>query len=120
LKAFALIAVLLLATASPAGAREGFTPVGPCFTLHGRLMAGNGTPAYRIWRIGTNRMLGVFDEHGENENPWFPANVKAALSKGDLIFADFTLCPMTKRRPGWMQMVTVRSASHIVAVRDNR
>src|SRR5437879_3200137 len=33
-------------------------PVGACFTVHGRLFFANGGPP-RIWRIGTDRILGV-------------------------------------------------------------
>jgi len=33
--------------------------VSACFAVHGRLLLYNGSPAFRIWRIGTKRMLGV-------------------------------------------------------------
>jgi hypothetical protein len=29
----------------------------PCFTVHGRLNPWNGTPIFRIWLVGTNRLL---------------------------------------------------------------
>src|SRR5271165_2120409 len=32
-----------------------------CYWTHGRLSVANGNPTYRIWRIGTHRMLGVFN-----------------------------------------------------------
>jgi hypothetical protein len=42
--------------------------VGECFTLHGRIALYNGGWMRRIWRVGTNRMLGVEDEYPGPEN----------------------------------------------------
>ena len=91
--------------------------VGACFTLHGRLSFSNGTPDCRLWRIGTKRILGVLDPSNtqeRNEGPRLPYGI--ACFPGDNTYADFTVCPMTKERPGEMQMVCVESASHVVTV----
>jgi hypothetical protein len=84
---------------------------GPCYKVRGRLSYYNGTPSTRIWIVGTHRMLGIPSEDAE-----LPANVRPLLTNfGDQIFADFVLCPITKKSPGTMRMVLVNSANHIVS-----
>jgi len=91
--------------------------VGACRVVHGRLMAYNGTPSFRIWIVGTKRLLGVFEiEIGDNpERPLMPERI------GDLtgfmdheVYADFEVCPLTEEKPHAMQMVCVESARHVV------
>jgi hypothetical protein len=85
--------------------------VDKCFTIHGRIQYGNGTPGLRIWRVGTDRMLGVFDPESEI----IPDNLSEKLTGYEVaVFGDFEVCPFTKRRQGEMQMVCVESASHLV------
>jgi hypothetical protein len=82
-----------------------------CFTIHGRIRYGNGKPGLRIWRIGTNRMLGVLD----SENEMLPDNLARRLDGfGTDVYGDFEVCPFTKLREGEMQMVCIESASHLV------
>src|SRR5689334_8946025 len=82
---------------------------GPCYKVRGRLEYYNGAPSTRIWVVGTHRMLGV---HSEDNN--LPLNVKPLLKNfDDVIFADFVDCPVTRQREGWMQLVEVKSASHV-------
>jgi hypothetical protein len=77
----------------------------------------NGTPSFRIWVIGTNRLLGVHEiEYGDNpERPLMPVQLGQQMG-GDKyeLYGDFEVCPLTKERAGWMQMVCVESASHVV------
>jgi hypothetical protein len=56
-----------------------------CYWTHGRLMAHMGTPAFRLWKIGTHRMLAIYsgtsvdfavDDLGDNEHPEFPSNIQ--------------------------------------------
>jgi len=79
-----------------------------CFTVHGRLSAWEGSPTLRIWRVGTNRILG---DHLD-----WPLPEKLAENMGWDVEAwgDFEVCPFTKERPGAMQMVCVESASQII------
>lgn len=82
-----------------------------CFTIHGRISIWNGSPSLRIWRIGTDRILGVLD----SENEIIPDNLAKQLDGiGTEVFGDFEVCPFTKSRPGEMQMVCVQTASHLV------
>ncbi|HJT71658.1 MAG TPA: hypothetical protein VJ731_15775 [Terriglobales bacterium] len=55
-------------------------------------------------------MLGLHDEDSN-----LPPNV-AKLLKGDFddeVFGNFLVCPVTKDRPGEMQMVYVKSANRL-------
>jgi hypothetical protein len=86
--------------------------VGQCFKVHGRVRVVNGTGIV-IWRIGTDRLLGVEDEE------LIPDNLRKAMFKydnewGSDVYGDFEVCPFTKRKPGEMQMVCAESASHLV------
>lgn len=106
-----------------------------CYWTHGRLNFNNGNPAYRIWKVGTNRILGVYSGPNselvdplDNEFPEFPANLRRAynieydrnvvLKKRDpsligYVFADFEVCPLEPEHPGWMQSVCIESAKNI-------
>jgi hypothetical protein len=82
-----------------------------CFMIHGRVTYGNGSPQMRIWRVGTDRILGVLD----SENEIIPDNLSHQLrGYGVEVYGDFEVCPFTKKRPEEMQMVCVEAASHLV------
>lgn len=102
------IAVLTLLSMFPCAAQ---IPVAPCYEIRGRLSNWNGAPTVRIWIIGTHRLLGIHDEDKD-----LPANVRALLKGnfGDQVYGNFEVCPLTSYQRGAMQMVTVRSASHLV------
>jgi hypothetical protein len=102
MKIAAMMMALMLganaAVACPAGL--------PCFTVHGRLQAWNGNPTFRIWRIGTRRVLGVHDE----ALPPVLLRAFGADAFGKRVTADFKVCPLTRQRKGRMQMVCVAGA----------
>lgn len=107
-----------LASADPLPARPCRSDprvTGECFEVRGRLRFGNGNPALRMWQVGAERMLGVWDD----EEPIVPANVAAALEPGlgRTVYGDFLVCPFTLERAGWMRMVCIESARNLV-VRD--
>jgi len=86
--------------------------VGECFWTHGRASYFNGGPSLRIWRIGTDRMLGVTTEQ-------LPKNAAALIGLGNDFFVndvygDFQVCPFEKQKPGHMQPVCVESAKNLV------
>jgi hypothetical protein len=90
--------------------------VDACFLVHGRATYGAGTPALRIWPIGTKRMLGVTagpvaDDAGD---PVCPKNMLLFKTGPEHVYGDFLVCPFTKQREGAMQMVCVESASHLI------
>jgi hypothetical protein len=107
-----------------------------CYWTHGRLGIYNGNPSDRIWKVGTRRILGVFNgpshfpprSDDDFESPELPANLERAYkadyqswkrSKEDLphafpvIFADFEVCPVEQEKKGEMQAVCVESAQSI-------
>lgn len=135
-----LLAFLTLALGSNSSAKDAPRRAVPCKTpavakscywTHGRLGFTNGTPALRLWRIGTNRILGIYGGPSsynspldDNEDPALPANVKRAFDTHgrpgfpNRIFADFEVCPLAPERPGVMQPACIESARNIVIERQ--
>ena len=103
-----------------------------CYWAHGRLAAANGNPSYRLWKVGTHRLLGIYSGPAtfngplrskyplDNEAPQLPPNVEASLWKSvagawpNTIFADFEVCPLEREKPGQMQSACIESAKNIV------
>jgi micrococcal nuclease len=86
-----------------------YSIVDECYETRGRMQAANGNPSVRIWKVGTKRVLGVRNENLEN----LPTKVKEQFSFGVFVFADYKVCPLTKEKPGHMQMVCVESMKNI-------
>lgn len=84
-----------------------------CFTVHGRLEVANGTPSVRIWRIGTQDILGVPDGPPEHELDGVPLNVRRILVANGLtqVYGNYYVCPITKARQGRMQIVRLERAA---------
>jgi hypothetical protein len=112
-----------------------------CYWTHGRLSVANGNPSFRIWRIGTHRILGVFNgpSHfpprtiADDESPEFPPELDRAYEADNRahkratgfmwavpppVFANFEVCPLDPERKGWMQPVCVESARNIFIEND--
>jgi len=89
---------------------------GPCFDLRGRVSLSNGNPNVRIWRVGTGRILGIVgvacDEHPCGPSA-MPDILWKQLEKEHDLYADLTVCPITKEREGWMQLVCIDSARNV-------
>lgn len=89
--------------------------VGDCFTVHGRMREGNGGPGIRIWRIGTDRVLGVWEPGDDDPDvAWLPDSIHRKLDEDHQIFANFVVCPLTKHTEDELQIVCVESAAQIV------
>jgi len=93
-----------------------------CYWTHGRLAFYNGNPPYRLWKIGTKRVLGIFSgpsiwpPHDQRDqfNPELPANLERVFRPpNNRIFADFEVCPLDPERPGWMQDACIESTKNI-------
>ena len=99
-----------------------------CYWTHGRITIGNGTPAYRLWKIGTQRILGIYSGPStfhdplslDNEDPDFPANVEKIWSPRVYrpLYGDFEVCPLAPERPGAMRPVCVESAKNLFVDRS--
>jgi len=83
---------------------------GSCFVVHGRMSSWNGNPVFRIWPVGTTRMLGVRDTYD------LPPNIALCtpLEESNRLYADFEVCPLAPDRPGHMRPVCVESATTLV------
>ena len=110
-----------------------------CYWTHGRLSLYNGNPAFRIWKVGTKRILGVYSgprservDPLDNEHPEFPAALdrvydreykrKAAAKDPDAqwpdsVYGDFEVCPLEPEKKGEMQAACIESAK-VTAVED--
>ena len=100
---------------SSAAAKHG---IWPCYWVHGRMTAGNGTPSTRIWPVGTHRMLGVVNPgHPDVDAGEMPDKVLNLLTPEHdfTVWGDFYVCPIAPQRPGWMRFVTVRKARRLIA-----
>jgi hypothetical protein len=93
--------------------------VSACYIVHGRASFGSGTPALRIWPVGTKRMLGVTagPVADDADSPICPKKMLQFTAGSEKIFSDFEVCPFTPKKEGAMQMVCVESASHLVVKR---
>ena len=98
--------------------------VGDCYFIRGRVSFYNGNPSYRIWIIGTKRLLGLSEHWGSitpRDWPIVPENLSNLRNRYDDVFGNFVVYPFTKYTPGWMQFVCVESASDLVFVtRDKK
>ncbi len=99
----------LQAIAIASTCEKNYSIVDECYETRGRLQAANENPSVRIWKVGTKRVLGVRNDNLEN----LPTKVKEEFSFGVFVFADYLVCPLTKEKPGRMQMVCVESMKNI-------
>ena len=108
-----------------------------CYWTHGRLSFYNGDPTLRIWKIGTRRLLGVFNGPSHFPpritsfdddvfSPELPKNLEKiyraewkrlerdhrGIFPND-VFADFEVCPLEPEKKGEMQAVCIESAKNI-------
>jgi hypothetical protein len=112
-----------------------------CYWTHGRLSVWEGTPPFRLWKIGTRRILAVLNGPSryppptdqELENPEFPSELDRAYEVDNRrhkkatgimwaipppVFADFEICPLEPEHKGWMQDVCIESAKNIFVEKD--
>lgn len=83
--------------------------VAPCYETRGRVQVTNGTPGLRMWKVGTNRMLGIVP----SESEIIPDNLGEHIGISKYVFGDYIVCPFTVEKAGWMQMVCVESAKNL-------
>jgi hypothetical protein len=89
--------------------------VGPCFSVRGKLAGYQGYPEWRIWWVGTKRILGV----AGHEDPLVPTDIRKILGAPEFdldrsaIYADFFVCPFTRQQPEVMQFVCVELAKNV-------
>src|SRR4026208_1019226 len=70
---------------------------GKCFNVRGRLSVYNGSPAMRLWRVGTRRVLGISEQRfslPDYRN--LPEELASQLNSENEIYGDFLVCPFTR------------------------
>jgi hypothetical protein len=101
LSTFGLSVALVSAAAAPQPpCKNSPKLMGACYVVHGRATYGNGTPALRIWLVGTKRMLGVTADKiaDDSDDPIVPKQLVFDPSKK--AFGDFEVCPFPPERSG--------------------
>jgi hypothetical protein len=99
-----------------------------CYWTRGRITIGNGNPTFRMWKIGTKRLLGIFSgpsvSHDrlspDQEHPELPANVDKIWTirlGAPPLYGDFEVCPLAPEHPGAMRPVCVESAKNLFVER---
>jgi hypothetical protein len=89
--------------------------IGKCFNVRGRLSLYNGNPSVRLWRRGTNRILGVSEQRfSRPDYRNIPEDLARQLDEENEIVGDFLVCPFTRSRPGEMQLMCIESARNVV------
>ena len=104
-----------------------------CYWTRGRLGVYNGNPPWRMWKIGTRRILAIFSgpskfpprNDQDSLNPEFPLNLERAYKAEeprktrlkepfpDPAFGDFEVCPLEPERKGEMQAVCIESVKNL-------
>ena len=115
-----LVVLLALAGLAPLVA-QAKNKTSPCYWVHGRMTAANGTPSTRIWPVGTHRMLGVVSPgRPDVEVDEMPNNVLRLLTAENdfTVWGDFNVCPVASERAGWMRFVVVKKAKGLVPGRS--
>ncbi len=117
----AILAVLLVFLATTSWPSDVFTgeDLNEPFTIHGRLSCYNAVQTYRIWIVGSKRMLYVTDDSPALQR------VSALFGDGDgwftrQIYADFTVEPMAADIKGHMRPIRILSIKHVVITRDGK
>ena len=88
--------------------------VGKCFFVRGRLSVYNGAPAVRLWRSGTQRVLGISEQRFKV--PGYrnlPEGLAQKLNGDNQVRGNFLVCPFTKPKAREMQLVCVESAKNL-------
>jgi hypothetical protein len=98
-----------------------------CYWTHGRLLVAQGAVNWRLWKIGTHDLLGIYSgpsafqhryENLDSEAPELPSNLGAAFPvpnpSGVEVYADFEVCPLEGHIEGHMQAACIESAKHLV------
>ena len=86
-------------------------PVAACHTVHGRLNLTNGRWGAAIWVVGTRHIIGVMDDN--DGVLLLPSNVNLDPHRAEVVYGDFTVCPLLQARPGHVEQVCVESANNL-------
>ena len=98
-----------------------------CYWTHGRLSVYEGAVNWRLWKIGTHNLLGIYSGPAgflhrydtlDSEGPELPANLEIVFPAPDPsgveVYADFEVCPLERHIKGHMQAACIENAKHLV------
>jgi hypothetical protein len=113
------VGILLLTTLAfgqPRACKTNPKVVGACYTVHGRATFGPGTPALRIWPVGTKRMLGVTagPRADDADNPICPKEMLQFIMGNEVVLAIsrfVRLCRREKAQCRWFVCSLQRTSS---------
>jgi hypothetical protein len=96
--------------------------VGECLEIHGRLSVYNGGGLFRIWPVGTHRLLAVVGADGSccDDKALLRPQIDKLMSTAPWttwICANWRVCPITRQALGVMQHVCIQRAEHPVVQR---
>ena len=120
-RVLALLITVLLLIPFPVGASN---KPGDVFKVHGRLCRYNGAWPFRIWIVGTNRLLGVNET--EEEHSEMPDSLSSILiwesprCFDQALYADFLVQAVAPYREGEMQLVRILDATNIVFTENDK
>lgn len=98
-----------------------------CYWTHGRLSIYNGNPDFRLWKIGTHRLLGIYSGPGfgpfdpglnEEDDLELPANLEKYDYTKVSVFGDFEVCPLVAEKEGRMQPACIEAARNLISMKD--
>jgi hypothetical protein len=133
-RTFLLLSVAFVLTASPQQPTKRKiackTPENAesCYWTHGRLSAYNGNPTFRLWKIGTRRLMGIYSGPGfgpfdpalnEEDDLELPANLKRYDFTKVSVFGDFEVCPLVPEKQGRMQPACIESDKNLVSEKSD-
>jgi hypothetical protein len=133
-RTFLLLSVAFVLTASPQQPTKRKiackTPENAesCYWTHGRLSVYNGNPTFRLWKIGSRRLMGIYSgprfgpfDPGLNEEDdlELPANLKRYDFTKVCVFGDFEVCPLAPEKEGRMQPACIESDRKLVSEKSN-
>lgn len=96
-----------------------------CYWTHGRLSLYNGgSPNFRLWKIGTHRLLGIYSGPGsgpftdglpDEDDVELPANLMTQDFTQASVFGNFEVCPLAPQKEEHMQPACIESAKNVVS-----
>jgi hypothetical protein len=99
------------------------TNAGQCHWIRGRLEEGNGTPAYRLWKIGSHHLFGIYSAPGaeeiyslDNESPHLPFDFDGLH---EVAWGEFLVCPIEPLRHDAMQKACIAAVRNIFKKKED-
>ncbi|MEN3973554.1 hypothetical protein [Emcibacter sp. SYSU 3D8] len=91
--------------------------VDKCMTFYGRLSVYTGSPAIRLWPVGTKQLYGVRGTGDDPENLVLPEKLRDMLATNPIeINGKWEVCPLEPARPNQLRSVCLEGATELKPV----